>query len=456
MYLSDEQLHSNPSFGGKYRKNAFFIRMASDFDLNPKFPPVPIVAVAFHVHEYMHFLHNISTNAGINYVAQNFGVMVGLLSGADESGHFLGRDKMPKGYDVLLSEAANNMFILNGTTSATEMSNCKNIKNWRVVDPVTLHDTNAGRVSVAFVALDGHGDEQKKDVDIGLSFISEGIAYEVEREQRRLNGCPEHELDFNVQIFPYLAYRLLVAEWSQRSNLKAAELISIGVSALAHCISGIGLKFICDMLRRNPELSVSDITSYFLDSLNKEYKSKCEDTVFLMLSDVERMAPHDELIAKALQMYTGLIRQALNARKCNPFLEIDFISKRLTAKRFLLRVKNIVPFMLMQEKPEEVVDIKWVGLSSRQTKLDFSYLAALQSAMHFSQIYLGPDGKVSSEATSIFKVPCPFSGACHVEKDKRYPKECKEQPWQMFKAPSLEKHVCIYACGVKFLQKPSL
>src|SRR5258706_14871398 len=51
---------------GSYVPNSFYIRATAVSDLDPEAGDAMSEAVAVHAHEYVHFLHNISTLAGLH------------------------------------------------------------------------------------------------------------------------------------------------------------------------------------------------------------------------------------------------------------------------------------------------------------------------------------------------------------------------------------------------------
>ncbi|MGY4728133.1 hypothetical protein [Burkholderia pyrrocinia] len=87
----------------------------------------PPVAVAMHVHEYVHFLHNASTTAGLAYLVANLLFLRALAAGSDTHGYFLGPETMNPGKLDELRFAAGKMRAMLGSTAAKEMRACTDI-----------------------------------------------------------------------------------------------------------------------------------------------------------------------------------------------------------------------------------------------------------------------------------------------------------------------------------------
>ncbi|MBT2787787.1 MULTISPECIES: hypothetical protein [unclassified Halomonas] len=252
MTLPSEFDSLSSAAAGIYRQNAFYIRMSSLFDLDPQEnDPLP-AAVAMHAHEYVHFLHNASTTAGQAYLHSNLILLRVMAGGCNEQGHFLGLDTMSEDGRNSLCYVATIMNAQLGTTSAKSLSGCKEILQWEYDFPRILTSQNVSKAISTFKTHEENGDITSQDITIGLSFITEGVAYEVEREMRRLSGIPDNDLDLHVPIFPYLAYRKAIRNWSGR-DLQAHDLIAIGITALSHIFSGFWLYTICVSLRNTNE-----------------------------------------------------------------------------------------------------------------------------------------------------------------------------------------------------------
>jgi len=441
--------NSNGFAAGIYRLNAFYIRMSSLFDLEPsESDPLPI-AVAMHAHEYVHFLHNASTTAGQAYLLSNLMLLRAMAGGCDDQGYFLGPDEMAEDGRGFLSYTANLMRAQLGSTSANHLDGFTDIARWKYDDP-KINEINEIPFAMAiFSAEDKHGTSEIQDVMIGLSFITEGVAYEVDREIRRLSGVREVDLDAHTAIFPYRAYREIVRYWSGR-ELQAQELIAIGVAALAHQFSGLGLVEICNTLK---------ITDTPLNKVIENVIANCRNDaahILAALREQRKDLSKGDVIWTAMGEYMKLAEAGANLRRNHFAPEFAFINAPLTPEDFRTRMGAMLDCLVIQEKPNDALDMYWIGPGLiADTDRAASCLGALQSALHFNQLHLKTDGSTVATTTLANRtIPCPFAGGCATERNDKYPTACKSAPWLRFTPSQPGEQVCWYAAGVKALRNP--
>ncbi|MGP2832037.1 hypothetical protein ACTVKO_01830 [Serratia nevei] len=450
MTLPSEFDSSNSAAAGIYRQNGFYVRMGSLFDLEPEdCDPVPS-AVAMHAHEYTHFLHNASTTAGQAYLHSNLILLRAMASGCDDQGYFLGLQKMSEQEKELLCFAITLMNIQLGTTSAKQMNGCNKISQWEFGLPKISETENGPIATSNFSAQYKNGIPKSQSIDIGLGFITEGVAYEIDREMRRLNGTSDENLDLHTPIFPYLAYREAIKIWSSRI-LQSREIIAIGITALSHIYPGFWLTTICEKLRNSSES---------VDAVLEKARNTClkgSERIIAMLRLQRNDLSKGDVLWTAIGQYMELAEAGVRLRQKNWAPEFDFISNALKPNDFKKLIGSMIDCLFIQEKSSQEVDLYWIGpgiiAGNEKTA---SCLGALQSALHFSQLHLKTDG--TAVATSALKeksISCPFSGGCQQERNDQYPDACKASPWTRFTPSSPGELVCWYAAGVKGLRNPA-
>lgn len=339
---------------GTYRQNTFYIRMSSLFDLDTfESKPLP-ASVAMHAHEYVHFLHNASTTAGQAYLLSNLLLLRAMAAGCNEQGHFLGLDVMAEDGRNFMHYAANLMLAQRGATTAKLLADCKDISLWKFSTPEIVKNDNMPVATATFSAQDAIGDLIKENITIGLSFITEGVAYEVDREMRRLSGVPENHLDIQTAIFPYLTYRKVVQSWSGR-DLQVKDLISIGIAALAHQFSGFWLTEICGELKS---------TSHPLSSVLEKANASCHNDSELVLAALREQRDDlskGEVISTAMREYMKMAEAGVQLRQKHWAPEFAFISHSLTPEEFRLCIGAMLDCLVIQGKPNGVQDMYWIG-----------------------------------------------------------------------------------------------
>lgn len=450
MTLPSEFDSPSSAAAGIYRQNALYIRMSSFFDLEPQGNCLLPVAVAMHAHEYVHFLHNASTTAGHAYLHSNLMLLRAMAGGCNDQGFFLGPDEMSEEGRIFLRYAATLMNAQLGTTSAKNISDCKEVSLWKYDFPRISKSENASIAISTFRALDGNGTSKSQDITIGLSFVTEGVAYEIDREMRRLSEVQAEDLDAQVPIFPYLAYREAVRSWSGRI-LQAHDLIAIGITALAHMLPGFWLATICDALR-----TTSEPVSSVLEKARASCRNDSE-RVLAALREQRNDLSDGDATWTAIGEYIKMAEAGVQLRQKHWAPEFLFISKPLTPEEFKGLIGTMLDCLVIQGKPNEEFDMHWIGpgLIAADEKTA-SYLGTLQAALHFSQLHLKVDGSAVSTATLISKSTlCPFSGGCQAERNDQYPTACKSSPWMRFNPSNPGEQVCWYAAGVKGLRNPA-
>ena len=449
MTNSPEFDNSNGFAAGIYRQNAFYIRMTSLFDLEPpESDPLPI-AVAMHAHEYVHFLHNASTTAGQAYLLSNLMLLRAMAGGCDDQGHFLGSDDMAEDGRDFLSYTANMMRAQLGSTSANSLEVFSDIARWEYGDPRIDKVNEIPFTMAIFSAEDKQGKSKNQEIMIGLSFITEGIAYEIDREMRRLSGIQEADLDAHTSIFPYRAYREAVRCWSGQ-DLQAHELIAIGVTALAHQFSGFWLVEICKTLK-----AMGTPLNEVLEKAIASCRNGSEHTLAALREQRNDLSKGD-VIWTAMGEYMKLAEAGAELRHNHLSPEFAFINAPLTPEDFRGRVGAMLDCLVIQEKPNDVLDMFWIGPGIiADTERAASCLGALQSALHFNQLHLKVDGSVvATAALENRSISCPFAGGCETERNDKYPSACKSAPWLRFTSSQPGEQVCWYAAGVKALRNP--
>ena len=197
---------------GSYSPNCLYTRISSLFDLQPATSAVLHDAVAVHVHEYVHFLHNVSTCAGLHLLIADLWLLRSLPHATNEHGHFAGSERLTEEQQSWVRAAT----------------------SWR--------DALLG-------AVKGLADSARFTIDLGYNFISEGIAYEAEREVRRFSSSRQSDLDHGVLPYPYLIYGALIDALVGRKSTPQ-ERIDLGVFALLTTSPGASLIALCEDLGR--------------------------------------------------------------------------------------------------------------------------------------------------------------------------------------------------------------
>ncbi len=440
--------HLKSSTLGTYRPNALFIRINDFCDLEPEYgDPIPI-AIAVHAHEYIHFLHNISTVAGQNYLFINLLFIRYMVSRCNEYGHYIGSDEESDDIVSTLNEMNKVIYNYLGS-SAISFGNYNNLSNWSFSYPCNANNEYEDPKTISTVTImEENIVRVEESIIIGFSFITEGIAYEIEREIRRHNGQAEESLDHETPVYPYLSYKSAIQYWSGRT-LDTIELISIGVSCLGSPFPGDILRIICETLRNNADINLNVV----LKNVNyqcKGYSAMVIDNLNSQLVDFSK----NNTIDIAINEYMKMALSGTELRNQKWLIELEFIEKSTDMQSLYNLIASMVDCNVIQEKIDNTLIINWVGSGKFiQDQKQMSSVAMLQSMLHFSQLHMRTNGVVA-KTSELRDEKCPFSGGCQTEIDNKYPENCKRKPWMNYMSAKPNDLVCWYAAGVKALRNP--
>lgn len=447
----DRELFSHQKAGG-FRPNSLFTRLVSDADLHPiDREPYPL-ALPLHIHEYIHYLHNISTPTGISFLLNEINSIYEFLKGTNEKGVYLGR---PNDLSLEKIIARNRKIMYGGGEGEAPPSGIK-IAAWSFSSPTATVEERvlqendihvASNVSIAVSAKAAQGNTYNFRIDIGFYFITEGIAYEIDREiRRRLDVWID--LDESTPAFPYLAYQPLIESLLGRKST-LHERIMLGTCALLSQTPGEGLIKACNILKHRSTDS-AEFVAYFIDlKLGLEsFSRRLTTSVLPTLKKLVRGSPEFE---RGLEIYFDIIGRAIEVRTKFPFMELGFRNIN-SVDGFYRAIAEISPQWICQEKEGGSSSIHWIGNHEAVSKIDETAISVLQSIFHYVQAHRSGDGLFTT--TSELKgLKCPFFGACQVQRVNDSPAMCGTKPWalELNLSGDLKNPVCFYNAGVRSL-----
>ena len=296
-------------------------------------------------------------------------------------------------------------------------------------------------------AVFASGQSLEIEVQPGLDFISEGIAYEVDREVRRLAGIPEVVLDEQTPSYPYLVFRPLV-DFLMGQQSSAEERIVIGTLALLDHSPSEGLVRVCEVIRAQGEEGSGQGFLDYSSQVLERFKNYSNHIIESQLSTVVPILSGSEVLSTGASIYCQLIRTALAKRQERPFMETAFIESKMDAEDFLQRSLRILERQVCQEKVWTSNVISWIGLPGSVADQPDEALRAfsvLQSAIHYVQHHFTTDAIVPT--AQLRGTPCPFSGACEAQIERNFPEACDTKPWE-FQYSADRARACFYEAGL--------
>ncbi len=446
-FSSYEQLASAAI--GVYSTNSFFIRFKSEADLFPTDGNPYPGAIPTHVHEFVHYLHNISTMAGIRaailanvvvFLATQY--LIKDKNGVEQSS----RDSAQEDHFKFFIDHLN--FIIGTFEKEPGDKSDRRESFWRFSRLQSYKQDCFPRLLAYQIHISGVMGKKavNGDLKIGLNFITEGVAYEVEREVWKTNGVPSLSIDSRTPIFPYLAYEPLVNYLAGRPTTPL-ERIKVGNAALMHYSPSQGFVNACVALRK----STSSLDKFLQNSIS-EFDFYLDGDFEKNINQLKEFYAHTDKLRVPFEHYVSRLISTSKKRIHDPCFEEIFFQKQLTPKTLKEISSTLAEHVVIQEKSDGNAVLDYFGnengLASSSDE-EIAWFTILCSAIHFVKQHFTNDGRVA-ETKSLKDAPCPFSGACHVERAEGNPETCKKAPWKFEpKKDENKMGVCWYIAAIR-------
>lgn len=443
---------------GTYRVHSLLTRISSDGDMEPGGEEPFPGAVSLHAHEYTHYLHNLSTTAGLEALLACFWLVVPFVNNTDEKGWYSAPADSESADKENLALAFKLMTTARGSVDG--IPDHQDFK-WPVIDEWVFGEVQSESIPLSH-AVEGHvGSVNVKSLSItakskhskfelvlrpGLDFISEGVAYEIEREQRRLAGIPEQFLDAHTPSYPYLAYRPLVDNFVGYETTTYERVLIGNFSLLSHNASDTFFE-LCVALKSDKQQGdgkiseTNKVAARVLDRF-RDYSTRSDVSHADQIKSI--LAGSKDLYG-AVELYARLIEKGLQLRMSIPLMEHLFAQKHLSPDEFRNVTVNLLERQVCQEKSDGSVHIEWIGAYGSVADLDpgeHNQLAVLQAAIHYLQQHFLKSGRLA-DTQDLVESACPFRGACEPQKKFGNPTGCETKPWLVSVADG-KSEVCFY------------
>jgi hypothetical protein len=414
-------------------------------------------AVALHAHEYTHYLHNLTTRAGLDALLPCFWLINPFVSNTDEFGRFTAPKNIDQ--DGFVSLAFKVMRNARGAVDGIpkgDQIKWPRVVEWIFTDPVfeivelSLDGERQGSVdkcSLKITAKSHNTQPIEITLTPGLDFISEGVAYEIEREQCRLAGIEEKDLDSQTPSYPYLAYRPLINHFVGRETTPV-ERIAIGNYALMTNSPSSYFFELCLALEEDGFAGRAKYKNFM--ALTEEIRANFKATQSKPdLSQIKKVLKGSVDLLKGADLYVSLIEKGVGLRSRWPLMELTLIQKKLSPDEFRMITINLLEHLVCQEKVEPPHQIQWIGLKKNSivsvSDLELQKLGVLQTSIHYLQQHFTNDGRLGN-TVDLLDSACPFDGACPLQNSYSNPELCATKPWQVSIADGLTQ-VCWYEAG---------
>lgn len=451
-FLQAEQF--NHERAGVFHTNSLFTRAAEGLDLLPSVREKAWdAALPFHIHEYIHYLHNISTPPGIIYLFNGFNLFFEFMKGTDRHGIYDPAKNAPEVAKPFLEVYD----LLQGKLKGERPPKETKIQHWSFSDPrvqtvqlnIFGHNFDTfSKSSIEVKAVSNYGTLYDFTLEIGIYLITEGIAYEIDREVRRKIGSWP-DLDYNTPPYPYLIYQPVIDSLVGRKT-SVYERIILGTCALLETAPGKGLIRACAILRSCKETSSREFIQYVIN-LNQGLRGFQKDLKAEVMPSMIRNFEGSPVLQAGVKEYCNLISASFEKRCSTPLMELDFIY--ITChENYFKKIKEHVPQWICQEKPNGVAEISLIGPKKVTDVIDEIALSTLQSAFHYMQLHITSNGRISA-TQGLPNTRCPFIGACEARSRAKDSETCIRAPWDTAfpERNDMTIPTCFYTHGAKSL-----
>jgi hypothetical protein len=412
-------------------------------------------------HEWLHYVHNLSTVNGIYAFASMVNLWANFRSKINAGGESSAELKLT---EYALSSVQR--------THLYRMSARRQRENHdaSIVGSVAKLIDASIKTSQLAVALMNHLPENSTIINCGLELddgrnvkaeigvveIIEGLANMLEERFLLLHG----ELPDKQKLAPYRLVlglaRCIVPE------IANDEVIACAITSLQCEDPPMALWELFHALKTvNAEERFSAIKRVSLTRL-EEYRTLL-DQVFLQ---TEQLFPLPEPMGNEVKRLIANMREKMALRRAAPFFELMMLDQ----------VREVQPID-RAEKLERIIAefscprIELEGIGGKTECLDgvvnFGNPAMinseiefgqqkLHSALHFMGLHLSEDGFSETKAlqASSIRRRCPFYNSCIYDSRRENPEVCRERPWEWLKVPIDPTIACWYRAGVRATRPP--
>ncbi|MEQ6327180.1 hypothetical protein VLF92_02420 [Pseudomonas chengduensis] len=260
-----EDILTQHSALASYRNNSLFTTLPHTADINilqnesrePTTEELQNV-LGLQVHEYIHQLHNLSSIAGLQLLTNRLASLRLFATGADENGHYIRAGRNYKQVEkTKLENFERDVNRILGSTGKISQEGFLKFLSFDRFEHSEETDDPIDPCNMLGIKITYELAGRKRNIEIdnvGYHIITEGIAYEIERQVR--NNIADNngvQLEYSTPPFPYRFFRPIVEHLVGRS-CSLEELVKVGTLALQNKVPSWGLKAASLALSHSAEL----------------------------------------------------------------------------------------------------------------------------------------------------------------------------------------------------------
>lgn len=448
-----------------YLPESMLIRIGPDLrilDENGKLIPLPSARVfAYFFHEYVHFLHNISTASGIAAFINTLELWRCFRLTIDESGNSLGSSPLDPAQKVHLKE-------LTALLDSVRRENVPSLQQLTSVEIVEVQGidllpevtTTQQGILLSVIecqveAIDNGNQVERLTAKIGILELLECAAWLLEKKMvAALN--PEED----VAPPPFFPYRIAqaVVEYSL-PGVDDEGVLSCILAALQNSDAPSGFAQLLSAAQQS-NLVPNDASSFFRERGNYAIAQNRE-ILDAQLSALEEEFANEGVMAKAVCHTISVARQSFAKRERDPFFELEMISALQNGTlRSDQMFTEILPCAVLQKNRGDEDKVQRDFFLSFHPGNDVTHgdieslLRTMHCIFHYIRAHRSPTGFKSTQRAQ--KCECPFYSSCDLKLRVTEPWVCRQSPWKAENWMQIgqENGLCRYGAAVSITRPP--
>jgi len=407
------------------------------------------------IHEYYHYLHNLSTVSGF----MSFLIFQELLAifwkCLNSSGISEGQVNFTSTDEAFVTELLAEMKYYNGDTESPQhidqdrIQSCKivNLLETKNIRTIKGKDVEKETIIITFAIQYDTGNSVSFDYQFGDNAIDEGIAYEIDRfVAAATTPAGGSIIDDNAPQFPYLVLRYL-SEYIVHSGMPIISRISCAKLALLTANPG---KAFVSLLKDYENIKAAEPAieeKVILDRLWKNIQTTAIQAIDTLLNieipSLEKMHESRGIIGPTMKKLMQMFRSLLTGRKDNPFFDLyPFMNNKCDLPMLEFLLNTIVPCSIIQERKgddnsiERDILLSFTPKKEQEIEIDSdkytlsNLFAPLNTQLCYLLSHITLSGFVQSNPDDENK--CPFYTCCNLPHRKANQEVCKREPWKAY------------------------
>lgn len=417
------------------------------------------LSFSYFFHEYVHYLHNISTVSGIGAFINTIELWRTFRITIDDIG-------LSKGSAALSQSQQDHLATLRAVLSATRGSkppttNIAHPTRLRIasIRPTTLAKSPHGDLVTALTCDAEVSDRNNTEacaVQLGTLELLEGVAWLLEKRAAQA-------VDPTVSISepPLFPYRVVEAAIDHAvPGLSEDAIICCVLSALQSTDAPDAFFQLLGIAKTGMDQGdpVGALRRATVAVLNQNQAQT--ESVFARL---EGEFSGNGIFASTIRQIVGTARAALQRRIVDPYFELILIEEmKTTPDAFQNAIRKLAPCATLQQRPGADDDVLRDALLSfslqpkaGETDIEDG-IRVMHSMFHFIRCHRPDEGLV--ETARARSLPCPYYTCCNLKLRQSDPDICKKAPWKSADWPrwDAKKGACWYGAGVQHTRPPKI